>query len=176
MDSFEALMIIVVIISIPIYFIPTIIAVVRKCYKRCAIILINIFLGFTIIGWFGSLIWAIIDKTDSDVEKKYQEDLLHYNMLMQQQEFTRQQIISQQIFFCQGNSEQLYNAALRYETGNGTQIDHNIAFHLMAEAAKLGSSQANYKLGTYYEYGIGVPQNIELSKVYYDKSTNIQQS
>lgn len=48
-----------------IYFLPTIIADHRKKKQFTAIRLINIFLGFTIIGWVGSLVWAVL-KEDSD--------------------------------------------------------------------------------------------------------------
>ena len=48
------------IISLVLYFLPTIIAVVRHHRNLLAIVLVNIFLGWTVIGWFVALIWAIV--------------------------------------------------------------------------------------------------------------------
>jgi len=41
--------------------IPTGIAYYRKHNNKVAILLINLFLGWTILGWFGSLIWSVIN-------------------------------------------------------------------------------------------------------------------
>ena len=43
-----------------IYFIPGIIAINRNHKNIVAIILINLFFGWTFIGWFIALIWSII--------------------------------------------------------------------------------------------------------------------
>ena len=40
------------------HFLPTIIAVLRGHHNALAIFLLNLFLGWTILGWFGALIWA----------------------------------------------------------------------------------------------------------------------
>jgi hypothetical protein len=52
--------IIAFIVGLVIYFIPTIIAIMRHHRNLLAIILINIFLGWTFVGWIVSLIWAIV--------------------------------------------------------------------------------------------------------------------
>ena len=52
--------IIVGIIGLIVYFIPTIVAIVRHHRNLLAIILVNIFLGWTFIGWLVALIWAIV--------------------------------------------------------------------------------------------------------------------
>jgi hypothetical protein len=44
--------------SLAIYFLPTIIAVVWKKRNTLAIFLLNLFLGFTFIGWVVALVWA----------------------------------------------------------------------------------------------------------------------
>jgi hypothetical protein len=49
-------------IGVIIYFIPTYVAFKRKCINFNGITLLNIFLGWTFLGWVGSLIWAVIDK------------------------------------------------------------------------------------------------------------------
>jgi hypothetical protein len=44
------------------YFLPTIIAVARSKRDTAAILLLNLFLGWSVIGWVVALIWAV--KTD----------------------------------------------------------------------------------------------------------------
>lgn len=41
------------------YFMPTIIAMVRNKSNRGAIFLLNLFLGWTFVGWIVSLVWAV---------------------------------------------------------------------------------------------------------------------
>lgn len=41
------------------YFLPSIIALVRSKRDIAAIILLNFFLGWTLIGWVVSLVWAL---------------------------------------------------------------------------------------------------------------------
>ncbi len=50
--------IIVFIFSLAVYFLPTIIAVVRKKRNALAIFLLNLFLGWTFIGWVVAIVWA----------------------------------------------------------------------------------------------------------------------
>ena len=45
-------------IGLAIYFLPIIVAVARKKQKLLGIVLLNIFLGWTFIGWIIALIWA----------------------------------------------------------------------------------------------------------------------
>lgn len=51
------LIVLVLFVGLPLYFLPTLIGYKKK--NNVAIILINVFLGVTFIGWVGSLIWAI---------------------------------------------------------------------------------------------------------------------
>lgn len=47
------------ILLIPVfYFVPTMIAYRRKHHNKKAILLLNLFLGVTVIGWVGALVWA----------------------------------------------------------------------------------------------------------------------
>ena len=64
-----AMAILMVFISLAIYFIPIIIAYVRRHNNFVAICLLNIFIGWTFLGWLASLLWAL----NSDVEK-YSDD------------------------------------------------------------------------------------------------------
>lgn len=41
------------------YFIPAIVAVLRKTDHAPAIVLLNFFLGWTFIGWVAALVWAV---------------------------------------------------------------------------------------------------------------------
>jgi hypothetical protein len=40
------------------YFLPAIISVIRKHHNRMQIILLNLLLGWTFLGWIGALIWS----------------------------------------------------------------------------------------------------------------------
>ena len=53
-------LIIVLVIVLPIWFAPTIVAVVRKHPQTVWIVLIDFFLGWTGIGWLGALIWSLL--------------------------------------------------------------------------------------------------------------------
>ena len=49
-----------ILIILPIYFVPTIVAIIRRTKNLAAIIVLNIFVGWTFLGWVGSLVWAIV--------------------------------------------------------------------------------------------------------------------
>jgi len=53
-----------VIVVIVLYFLPTIVAQVRKKHNVNGIILLNLLLGWTIIGWIGALIWSVCEDKD----------------------------------------------------------------------------------------------------------------
>ena len=66
----------VIIFLVLLYFIPSVVAKIRGKVNFTAILLINLFLGWTLVGWIGALIWAVIkEKTDKpyDYEKKREE-------------------------------------------------------------------------------------------------------
>jgi len=50
--------------SIVLYFCPTIIAVSRKHPNGTAIIVLNVFLGWTVVGWVAALVWAHTKKAE----------------------------------------------------------------------------------------------------------------
>lgn len=54
LTAFDVLIMLVV----TIYFLPTIIAFVRRHPNRWPIFIINVVFGLTVLGWLGSLIWA----------------------------------------------------------------------------------------------------------------------
>ena len=55
---------IVAIAAILIYFAPTFIAAYRKLGDVWAILVINLFLGWTIVGWVVALAWAVAARRD----------------------------------------------------------------------------------------------------------------
>ena len=45
------------IVIIALYFLPSIVG--YNCKKASGIIILNLFLGWTLLGWVGALIWAV---------------------------------------------------------------------------------------------------------------------
>ena len=56
-------------IAFAIYFIPLIIAYIRRHNNLCAIALLNIILGWTFLGWLAALLWSL----NSDIEENNSE-------------------------------------------------------------------------------------------------------
>lgn len=48
-------------IAAVLYFVPTVVAFARGHHNRVAILLLNVFLGWTVIGWVGALVWAAMN-------------------------------------------------------------------------------------------------------------------
>jgi hypothetical protein len=64
------LLFLVLLIILLLYFLPSLVASARHKRQFPAIFLINLFTGWTFIGWFGALIWAVIvEKSDYEVIK-----------------------------------------------------------------------------------------------------------
>ncbi len=57
-------------ISLAIYFIPVIIAYVRKHNNTLAITIMTLFIGWTFFGWLAALLWAL----NSDIKEKTEEN------------------------------------------------------------------------------------------------------
>jgi hypothetical protein len=49
------------------YFVPSIIALVKKKRNMAAIILVNVFLGWSVIGWIVALVWAVANDAPAPV-------------------------------------------------------------------------------------------------------------
>lgn len=47
-------------VFLALYFLPTIIAYHRRHRNLLAILILNIFLGWTLLGWVGALVWACL--------------------------------------------------------------------------------------------------------------------
>jgi hypothetical protein len=52
------------------YFVPAVVAFSRKKANRTAILVLNIFLGWTFIGWVIALVWAVMQDTHDNVAPK----------------------------------------------------------------------------------------------------------
>lgn len=48
------------IILLALYFVPTIVCVFNNHKQATAITVLNLFLGWTFIGWVGALVWALV--------------------------------------------------------------------------------------------------------------------
>jgi hypothetical protein len=67
-SSMSILILFLALIILLFYFLPSLIASARHKRQFLAIFLINLFAGWTLIGWFGALIWAaIVEKSDYEV-------------------------------------------------------------------------------------------------------------
>ncbi len=63
MDTGGALKLIVIVAA---YFLPTIIAAIRNHHQVNPIFMLNLLLGWTVLGWIAALIWAVsaVQKAD----------------------------------------------------------------------------------------------------------------
>lgn len=52
--------------SLAVYFIPTIVAIVRHARNVLSIVLLNILGGWTFVGWIIALIWSIRDERQAN--------------------------------------------------------------------------------------------------------------
>ncbi len=58
---------IIFVISLFVYFLPTTFAEVRKHTKTSSIFVINLFLGWTLIGWVICLAWSLSENNNKKV-------------------------------------------------------------------------------------------------------------
>lgn len=42
------------------YFLPSLIALLRNHKNKLAVLLLNVFLGWTLLGWVGTLVWSVM--------------------------------------------------------------------------------------------------------------------
>ena len=68
--SILAIVVFTAFISLAIYFIPIVIAYIRKHNNFVAICLLNIFTGWTFLGWIACLLWSL----NSDIDKYEEAD------------------------------------------------------------------------------------------------------
>jgi Superinfection immunity protein len=61
-----ALICISVFVSLLVYFLPSIIAIVRGHKNALAIFVLDLFLGWTFLGWVGALVWSLTATGNTD--------------------------------------------------------------------------------------------------------------
>lgn len=67
MDALSAVVQATVVVALAaLYFVPTFAAARRRHPNRISIFLLNLLLGWTVIGWIASLMWAITGRPNSD--------------------------------------------------------------------------------------------------------------
>jgi hypothetical protein len=52
------------------YLVPWVVACRRHVYAQAGIIVLNLLLGWTVLGWLGALIWALSAETESQAESR----------------------------------------------------------------------------------------------------------
>jgi hypothetical protein len=90
----------ILLIFIPSYFVPTFIALSRKKSNTLSIFALNLLLGWSLIGWAGALIWALSNKesnrqttsgnTGSNIDQLTQLKVLHDQGVITDEEFETQ--------------------------------------------------------------------------------------
>jgi len=60
MQNFTVLGLVLVVLFFAFYFLPTLIAFSRQHKNKLAIFLLNLLLGWTVLGWVISLVWSVI--------------------------------------------------------------------------------------------------------------------
>ncbi|MFA5176891.1 MAG: superinfection immunity protein [Candidatus Omnitrophota bacterium] len=60
MQNFTILELLLVVLIFALYFLPTLIAFLRQHKNKLAIFLLNLLLGWTVLGWVVSLVWSVI--------------------------------------------------------------------------------------------------------------------
>ena len=60
MQNFTMLELLLVILIFAFYFLPTLIAFLRQHKNKLAIFLLNLLLGWTVLGWAVSLVWSVM--------------------------------------------------------------------------------------------------------------------
>lgn len=60
MQNFTILELLLAVLIFAFYFLPTLIAFLRQHKNKLAIFLLNLFLGWTVLGWVVSLVWSVM--------------------------------------------------------------------------------------------------------------------
>jgi len=60
MQNFTIAELILLTLVLAIYFLPSLIALLRHHKNKLTIFLLNLFLGCTVIGWVSSLVWSVV--------------------------------------------------------------------------------------------------------------------
>ena len=60
MQNFTMPELLLVVLIFVLYFLPALIAFLRNHKNKLAIFLLNFLLGWTVLGWVGSLVWSVM--------------------------------------------------------------------------------------------------------------------
>jgi len=60
MQNFTMPELLLVVLIFALYFLPTLIAFLRQHKNKLAIFLLNLLLGWTVLGWVVSLVWSVM--------------------------------------------------------------------------------------------------------------------
>ena len=60
MQNLTILELLLVVLIFALYFLPTLIAFLRQHKNKLAIFLLNLLLGWTVLGWVVSLVWSVL--------------------------------------------------------------------------------------------------------------------
>jgi len=95
---------IVLLIIIPVYFIPTFVAFSRKEANTGAIFILNLFLGWSLIGWVVALVWALSNnETNKQVTVNSQNNYSNIDQLTKLKELHDKGVITDEEFTNQKN-------------------------------------------------------------------------
>ena len=61
-DLLQPTHLIILAVLFAIYFVPVIVAGMRRCQAYAGIAIVNVFLGWTFVGWVAALTWAAVGK------------------------------------------------------------------------------------------------------------------
>jgi len=61
--------IIFLVLAFVVYFLPTIVASKNKKKNSDAILILNLFLGWTFVGWIIALVWAVMHEEKNEASK-----------------------------------------------------------------------------------------------------------
>ncbi len=61
MQNFTILELLLAVLIFAFYFLPTLIAFLRNHKNKLAIFLLNLLLGWTVLGWVVSLVWSVMN-------------------------------------------------------------------------------------------------------------------
>ena len=95
-----------ILLIVPLYFLPTIIANSRKSANSSGVFVLNFLLGWTILGWIGALIWAvtsspkqattvIVNNTSQSYSQEYKDERPEFKQTIQPQVAQTKMLIQQ---------------------------------------------------------------------------------
>lgn len=68
--GFVVLLVIAFIVLLGVYLLPTLLAWLMACPQRMTIMLVNVFLGWTVLAWIATLTWALATSRDEGFDEE----------------------------------------------------------------------------------------------------------